>query len=126
MAFATKLSHIVYADGTAKDIMKMPKTDTGKISLPGILSVKAVDGVPTIFPADEAPEGPELLETIYDKRPLDSFKFDDFDTVRERANATWRALPKTYNPISAPLKKKIDGKFLFILYWLYFYLYFCC
>merc|ERR1712146_114178 len=105
----TKLSHIVYADGTAKDIMKMPKTNSGKISLPGILSVKAVDGVPTIFPAEESPEGPELLETIYDMRPVEGFQFEDFDTIRERANNSWRALPKTYDPVSAPLKKKIDA-----------------
>jgi nicotinic acid phosphoribosyltransferase len=27
MSFATKLSHIVYADGRAADVMKRPKTD---------------------------------------------------------------------------------------------------
>jgi hypothetical protein len=31
MSFATKLSHIVYADGTARDVMKTPKTDMGKV-----------------------------------------------------------------------------------------------
>lgn len=35
MSFATKLCHIVYADGTAADTMKQPATDTGKFSLPG-------------------------------------------------------------------------------------------
>ena len=35
MSFATKLCHIVYADGHAADIMKQPQTDTGKFSLPG-------------------------------------------------------------------------------------------
>jgi hypothetical protein len=35
MSFATKLSHIVYADGTAVDTMKHPVTDSSKNSLPG-------------------------------------------------------------------------------------------
>jgi nicotinic acid phosphoribosyltransferase len=35
MSFATKLNHIVYADGTPADIMKQPSTDSGKFSLPG-------------------------------------------------------------------------------------------
>jgi nicotinic acid phosphoribosyltransferase len=37
MSFATKLSHIRYADGTVRDIMKTPKTDAAKFSLPGTL-----------------------------------------------------------------------------------------
>jgi hypothetical protein len=36
MSFATKLCHVVYADGTAHDVMKHPATDKGKISLPGV------------------------------------------------------------------------------------------
>jgi hypothetical protein len=35
MSFATKLNHVVYADGSAHDVMKHPLTDMGKISLPG-------------------------------------------------------------------------------------------
>ena len=35
MSFATKLSHIVYADGSRRDIMKAPSSDTSKASLPG-------------------------------------------------------------------------------------------
>ena len=35
MSFATKLSHIVYADGSQRDIMKAPSSDTSKTSLPG-------------------------------------------------------------------------------------------
>ena len=63
MSFATKLSHIVYADGTSHDIMKFPKTDKGKVSLPGVLSVKRVNGVPTVFPVESSPANePEMLE----------------------------------------------------------------
>jgi nicotinic acid phosphoribosyltransferase len=39
MSFATKLSHVTYPDGSFRDIMKMPKTEKGKTSLPGELSV---------------------------------------------------------------------------------------
>jgi nicotinamide phosphoribosyltransferase len=35
MSFATKLSHVVFQDGRAADVMKLPKTDAGKFSLPG-------------------------------------------------------------------------------------------
>ncbi|KIY93199.1 nicotinate phosphoribosyltransferase [Monoraphidium neglectum] len=52
MSFATKLAHMVYADGRQRDVMKAPKTDSTKYSLPGVLAVKRVGGVPTVFPAD--------------------------------------------------------------------------
>jgi len=109
MSFATKLSHIVYLDGTSHDIMKFPKTDKGKVSLPGELAVKKVNGVPTVFPADKAPsDQPDLLEVIYDMKPVASYKFEDFDTVRARAQKEWSSLPPTYNVISPALQTKID------------------
>ena len=36
MSFATKLSHVTYADGTQADIMKSPTGDASKISFPGV------------------------------------------------------------------------------------------
>ena len=62
MSFATKLSYIMYADGTERDIMKKPQTDPEKISLPGILAVKLVDGVPTVFPAELVKPEENLLK----------------------------------------------------------------
>ena len=38
LSFATKLSHVVYADGTPADIMKSPVSDAAKNSFPGKLS----------------------------------------------------------------------------------------
>ncbi len=59
MSFATKLNHIVYrGHGHGTDIMKQPQTDTGKFSLPGMLAVKRVRGVPTVFPADSGEVAP--------------------------------------------------------------------
>ena len=40
--FATKLSHLTYKDGSAVDVLKAPKTDPSKGSLPGVLAVKRV------------------------------------------------------------------------------------
>ncbi len=36
MSFATKLSHVIYADGSHADIMKAPTGDASKISFPGV------------------------------------------------------------------------------------------
>ena len=77
MSFATKLCHIVYADGRAHDVMKAPLTDSGKNSLPGILQVRREAGVPTAhnIPGDGAGPPPvapsdNLLRVVYDKGPV--------------------------------------------------------
>ena len=72
LSFATKLSHVVYADGTAADVMKAPRADSSKISLPGTLAVKRVQGVPTAYPADGGHVAPDenLLRVVYDYGPL--------------------------------------------------------
>lgn len=70
MQFATKLCHIVYADGSSRDIAKMPKTDIAKCSLPGVLGVKRVDGVPTAFPAHLVAAEDNLLKVVYDCGPV--------------------------------------------------------
>lgn len=107
MSFATKLSYIQYADGTESDIMKKPKSDMDKVSFPGVLAVKRVGGVPTIFPASQVKPDENLLRVVYDKRPVPHAFPEDFDTLRKRVHAEWKALPKTYNPVSEPLKAKI-------------------
>ena len=72
MSFATKLSHIVYQDGNTADLMKAPKSDPSKASLPGILGVKRVNGTPTAFPAEdpEMQQAESLLQVVYDCRPV--------------------------------------------------------
>ena len=71
-AAATKLCHIKYEDGTSADIMKLPKSDLSKYSLPGAMAVKRVDGVPTAFPADAGHVAPEdnMLKVCWDKGPV--------------------------------------------------------
>lgn len=72
MSFATKLSHIAYADGTQADIMKLPKSDPLKFSLPGVMAVKMVGGVPTAFPAEGGHVKPEenMLHVVWDHGPV--------------------------------------------------------
>ena len=72
MSFATKLSHIEYADGTKADVMKLPKSDPNKFSLPGIMAVKMVKGVPTAFPAEGGHVKPEdnMLHVVWDNGPV--------------------------------------------------------
>jgi len=111
MAFATKLNFILYKDGTVREVMKKPKTDMSKASLLGILRVeRAVNGLLYIWPraADEKVDASKNeLKVVYDHgKPLGAL-WDDFDTIRKRVVTQWRATPKTYDPVSQPLKQKI-------------------
>ncbi len=110
MSFATKLSHVRYADGSVRDIMKKPKTDSEKISLPGVLKVvRDSRGVPTVYPEeDTAVHGPNMLETVWDNGPVRGHTWDSFDVLRERTRREWDALPPVHDPRSATLKAKID------------------
>jgi len=111
MGFATKLSFIRYEDGRQRDVMKKPSTDRTKISLPGVLQVKLVDGKPTIFPRlpeEHVDPSTNVLKVVYDKKKLEGV-WDDWETVRNRIKEQWPKLPRTYNPISPELQKKADS-----------------
>jgi len=110
MSFATKLSFIEYADGTKRDVMKLPKTDSGKVSLPGILRVKKdpKTGLPVVYPRepnDESYTADDLLRPVYNHKPLNNV-WDDFDTVRKRVQTQWTSAPKKFDNISKELKDK--------------------
>lgn len=49
-------------DHRAADVMKQPTTDSGKFSLPGVLAVKRVNGIPTVFPAGEVSQEENMLK----------------------------------------------------------------
>lgn len=114
MSFATKLCHIVYADGRAADVMKQPQTDAGKFSLPGALAVKRVAGVPTVFPADsgEVSADENMLKVVYDCGPVEGHQWDNFETVRRRVGEQWPALPRKADNLSASLKSKVAQQML--------------
>lgn len=108
MRFATKLNLIELPDGTIRQTMKDPKTDPQKRSLPGELAVKLLDGKPTVFPKSEVSDSENLLVTVYDNGPVKNAFPDDFETVRNRVNEHWNALPKKHNAISSSLKQLQD------------------
>jgi len=108
MSFATKLSYIKYADKPARNVMKKPKEDSGKCSLPGILKVLRVNGVPTVFPAKEDENDPNnLLKVVWNCGPVKGHVWEKFDTLRERIKQEWPKVPKTYDPVSQELKQEI-------------------
>jgi len=109
MSFATKLSYMRTAQGT-RDIMKKPKSDPAKISLPGILKVKKINGAPTVFASSEDDQDPEnLLQTVWDNGPVASHKWPTFDQIRENVAQGWATVPPTYDPISHELRDKIHA-----------------
>jgi nicotinamide phosphoribosyltransferase len=114
LSFATKLSHLRYKDGTTRDVMKAPKTDSNKLSLPGILQVRREGGMPMVYSIPDAGKGQplvapheNLLRVVYDKGPVAGV-WDDFSTVRDRVGAEWSALPKRGQPISQQLRDRIQ------------------
>lgn len=113
LSFATKLSHIQYADGRSRDVMKAPKTDASKFSLPGILQVRRDNGVPTAYCIPDAGRGAPLvkaeenmLRMVYDLGPVPGV-WEDFATVRARVQREWDAAPKRADPLSPQLKEVI-------------------
>lgn len=107
MSFATKLSHIEYSDGTKRDVMKRPKTDATKVSLPGEVAVKRVDGVPTVFPRELVAPEDDMLEVVYDGGPVEGYVWETFDATRERVAREWPTLPLVFDPVSAELRAKM-------------------
>jgi len=111
MSFATKLSWIEYSNGETRDVMKLPKTDTGKTSLPGILRVKRdpKSGLEYVFardPNNHTYDKDDLLRPVYDHKPLPNV-WDSFDTIRKRVDEQWHQSPKIHDPVSNELKDKI-------------------
>ena len=74
----------------------------------GVLGVKRVNGIPTVFPAECVEPEENLLKVVYDCGPVPEWQWDDFDCLRQRVASEWTALPKTADVISEPLKKKIQ------------------
>jgi len=110
MSFATKLSYVHYKSGEERDVMKFPKTDKGKKSLPGILRVvRQTPGKETVLPRDSKDRTSnehDLLKIVYDCRPIEGV-WDDFDVIRNRVREEWKVAPKDHDVISLELQEKI-------------------
>ena len=112
MGFATKLSFIQYGDGEQRNVMKAPKTDPNKVSLPGVLRVKlnketGQEEVLPRAPEDESYDEDDILRPVYDMGPIEGV-WTDFDGIRARANEGWSKSKPDYDPISPALKVKIE------------------
>ncbi|KAJ1938394.1 hypothetical protein FBU59_004454 [Linderina macrospora] len=107
MSAAVKISSIVGQDGTARHIMKFPKGEAEKTSLPGRFAVHAdpaQNGAPVVYPADDAPtDSPNLLQVVYDCGPVAEVIWPSFDALRERVSEQWDRLPKTADAVSPQL-----------------------
>ena len=111
MSFAVKLNHITYSDGRTTDVMKCPIGVSGKLSLPGELAVKLVDGIPTVFPASDVSEDENLLQTVYNCGIM-NMKHRTFTDIRTKLDHDWAALPKQPHVLSEEIlskQKKIKG-----------------
>ena len=113
MSFATKLSKIFGANGVdrlinlTRDVMKMPKSDPSKFSLPGEFQViRNEEGKPIVYPAEIDVEGHNELELVYDYGKV--CQWEDFDSVRKRVRNQFNNLPKICDPISPQLREKIN------------------
>lgn len=115
MSFATKLCHIHYLDGVRHDIMKAPLTDPGKYSLPGILQVKRnedfvplISNIPDNGAGKALPAEENMLKVVFDKGPVEGFKWESMDEIRARVKAEWPKTPKLAENVTAELKKSAE------------------
>ena len=111
MSFATKLSTITLKDGTERIVMKAPKTDLSKTSLPGVLGVKLEDegSTPRVYPKAQVSDEENMLKVVYDHKPvMTSETWDNFEAVRERVSTMWGKLPPGADAISSEMKKVIE------------------
>lgn len=112
LSMATKLCQMTYADGTVRDVMKAPKTDSGKFSLPGKLKVGITAGALTTYPAELKHVNRYFIENelkvVYDCGPME-VKWGTFDEVRASLEENWKRSPKLHNAVSTQLQEKIDN-----------------
>ncbi|KAJ1965851.1 hypothetical protein GGI12_000480 [Dipsacomyces acuminosporus] len=107
MSLAVKLSSITYKNDTTRDIMKFPKGESGKTSLPGHFAVHsdpAQNGAPVVYRSVDAPEDSEnLLQLVYDCGPVKGHVWDDYNTVRRRVGEQWSKFPAKHSAVSKSL-----------------------
>lgn len=109
MRTAMKLCETVLLDGTVKNCMKAPKTDSTKGSLAGMMQVNLVNGIPMVFPKGAHWEDNrvevDMLEEIWNRGPTD-YVFETWAQVRERHLRTWNARPQKFDPVSTQMNEK--------------------
>ncbi|KAJ1918875.1 hypothetical protein H4219_002325 [Mycoemilia scoparia] len=133
MSFAVKISSITYHDGKVRDIMKCPKSDSNKKSLPGCFAVlgspdenNGAKCPPIVYHCDQQPDSSiqptppskeinkdqardgadNILRVVYDKGPVQgAWEGESFDKLRKRIRSQWDAFPPVHDAISESLKR---------------------
>jgi len=103
----TNLSFLSFSSDT-RNVMKTPKTDTKKFSLPGELSVmRNQEGFPVVFPKNLSSQS-DFLQVVYDGKPIEKV-WDTFDEIKTRLNDEWEKFEsnKTFDPISPEMQTLI-------------------
>ena len=103
--------------GSERDVMKRPKNEGSKTSLPGIVRVVASPsqkGALTVLPATwnrqtkrSEGEGESAMLLVWDHGPVDGC-WEEFDVMRERVEQQWAEAPPVYDVISAQLKGRAE------------------
>ena len=109
MSFATKLSHITYADGRTMDIMKRPSDDKGKNSLPGIVkvSMEKETKILKVYPIETLTDAADMrLQLIYNNGPV-NIEWPTFDEIKSNILEQYKYLPKHADAISTQMYYKI-------------------
>lgn len=86
-----------------------PKTDGGKLSLPGVLKVRRDGGrlwVEPRGPHEAHDAATNELRVVYDHGPV-AGAWDDFSTVQARVRAQWAITPKQHNPVGPAMQERI-------------------
>lgn len=108
---ATKLCNIVTKDGVERPVMKSPKSDTSKQSLPGKFRVCENGHGLSVYPEEvisweDKKIETNLLEICWDSGSI-NYEFEPFSVIRERAKNQWTTRPPFCDVISPQLKDKI-------------------
>jgi len=108
MDFSTKLSYIIYEDGTEKEVMKAPTGDSIKISLPGRIDVCLNEnGFPQTYPESVARDLglTSLFVTVWDSGPV-GYETPKFTDIVKRADEEWNRIPEGGDPFHESMKLK--------------------
>ncbi|KAJ2724076.1 hypothetical protein GGI07_002197 [Coemansia sp. Benny D115] len=115
MSMAIKLSSITYCgDGEkplVRDIMKFPKSEADKVSLPGHFAVVSdtqnQGGAPVAYHVDDMPEGAKnCLSVVYDCGLVKQHQWESFADIRKRVEEQWNNFPPVANAVSESLLKR--------------------
>jgi nicotinamide phosphoribosyltransferase len=121
LKFATKLNFL-HRDNKDIPVMKDPKTEPEKRSLPGKLKVIVNDkGYPVVYPKDSNITGQNLMRVVYNGynkslpfKGLNPEYLETFETIRARVEEQWNMLSeKNFDPLSkeiCDLRDKISKR----------------